>query len=272
MDDEAEPLADLGQDRLAVLGLGRRRLLVADRAEKQGRREVGHRVDRDGDRRGQDLDEEAADPEGHELGGGPARGEGAVRVDEALALDDRRQVGVVGGIEEGRQDRRQSGHDEQLRERQDAEREGDRHRPEQDGPSEVGPDEDRPPPQPIDPGAGDEPEDERRAEVEPAQDRDLDRARPEHEDRDQRQRDPGDERPEDRDASPPTRRGRTPSCARAGTRTDCARSRSIGRPTRVRQDHRPAASRGRLRYTPPCSVRQNSRTTRDGARRSGPPP
>ena len=196
-DGQADP--DLGQDGFAVLGFGRRRLGLADRPEQDRRHEVGHRVDGDGDRRREDLDEEPADPEGHELGGGSARGEGAVRVDQALALDDRRQVGVVGGIEERRQDRGQPGDHQELRERQDAERERDRHGTEQDRPTEVRPDEDRPSPQPVDPGAGDEPEDERRTEVEAAQDRDLDRARAEHEDGHQRQRDPGDERAEDRD-------------------------------------------------------------------------
>jgi len=48
---------------------------------------------------------------------------------------------------------------------------------------------------------GDEPEEERHAEVEAAQDGDLDRTGAEHEDRDQRQRDPRDERAEDRDRS-----------------------------------------------------------------------
>ena len=71
------------------------------------RGDVAHRVDGDRDRRGQELDEEAADPEGGELRGRAAGGEGRVGVDQSLALDDRRQVGVVGGVEERRQDRRQ---------------------------------------------------------------------------------------------------------------------------------------------------------------------
>ena len=150
----------------------------ADRAEQQRRGEERDGVDGDGDRRGQDLDEEAADAEGHELGGGAARRQRAVRLDQPLALDDRRQVGVVGGVEERRQDRRPA------RTRRGAagsvrtpSANATGIEPSSDRPPEVGPDEDRPAPQPVDPGAGDEPEDERRAEVEAAQDGDLERAR-----------------------------------------------------------------------------------------------
>ena len=104
--DEAEPDPDLGQDRLAVLGLRRWRLLHGpDRPEQQRGRQVGERVDRDRDRGRQQLDEEAADAEGHELRRRAARREGAVRVDQAVPGHDRRQIGVVGGVEEGGQDR-----------------------------------------------------------------------------------------------------------------------------------------------------------------------
>ena len=82
------------------------RLLTPDAPEQHGRREERDGVDGDGDRRGQDLDEEAADAEGQELRRRSARGEGAVGIDELVALDDRRQVGVVGGVEERREEGR----------------------------------------------------------------------------------------------------------------------------------------------------------------------
>ena len=109
-----------------------------------------------------DLDEEAADPEGDELRRRAARGQGAVGLDQPLALDDRRQVGVVGGVEEA-----SSGPPPapvttsscgKLSTPSD---ERDRDRAEQHGPPEVGPDQDRPSPQAVDPRARDEPEDQR---------------------------------------------------------------------------------------------------------------
>ena len=187
------------EDRLAVLGRWRRRLLAPDGTEQHRRNEEAERIEQDRDRCGQELDEEAADPERHELGRRPARGQRGIGVDQAIALDDRRQVGVVGRVEEGRQDRRQAGHDQELPVGQDAEREGDGGRAKQRGSPEVRPDEDRPPAKPVDPRAGDEPEEEGRHEVQAAQDGDLDGAGAEHQDGRERQRDPGDERAEDRD-------------------------------------------------------------------------
>ena len=48
-------------------------------------------------------------PEPDELGDGAARRERAVRLDQPLALDDRRQVGAIGRVEERRQDGGQRG-------------------------------------------------------------------------------------------------------------------------------------------------------------------
>ena len=86
--------------------------------QQHRRHDVAHRVDGDRDRGGQELDQEAADPEGGELGGRAARRECPVGIDQLLPLDDRRQVGVVGGVEERGQDRGQPRHDQQLHEGQ----------------------------------------------------------------------------------------------------------------------------------------------------------
>ena len=181
-----------------------------------------------------------------------------------------RQVGVVGGVEERRQDRREPGHDQQLREGQDPEREGDGHGPEQDRPPEIGPDEHRPPAQPIHPRAGHEPEDERRAELQRAQERDLDRPGAQHEDRRQRQGDPRDERPEDRDRRGGPDADERPGCARGWSRRDCARRAEHTRA--VRRPRRPGPSSGprfetTLRYTPPARCVR----TRAPARLGSPP-
>ena len=159
------------------------------------------RVERDRDRGGQDLDEEAADAERGELGHRPGGRQGAVRRDKLLARDDRRQVGVVGDVEERGQDRRQGGDDQQLRERQEPPKAnatgigrssaarprsaqimtGRRRRRSTHAPAT-------------------RPNDERRrSSSSAAQERDVDRPGAEHEDGHERQRDPGDEDAEDRD-------------------------------------------------------------------------
>ena len=94
---------------------------------------------------------------------------------EALPFDDRRQVGVVGRVEERGQDRRQRGHEEHVPERQDAGHERDGDGGEQDRPAEVRPDEDRAPPEPVHPCTGDEPDDEARPDLEATEDGNLER-------------------------------------------------------------------------------------------------
>ena len=125
----------------------------------------------------QGLHQEAADPERHEFRGRPTGRQRRVGLDQPVALDDRRQVGVVGRVEERREDRGQPGHDQQLPEGQDAERERERDRTQERRPPQVRPDEHGPSPQPVHPRARDEPEDERGDEIEAAQDRDLDARR-----------------------------------------------------------------------------------------------
>ena len=100
------PVADLVEDRHPVGGRGRLGLLPPDRAEEDRRDEERDGVDRDRDRA----------PTGAGPGSrryrrrrirrpSPMRRQRAVGLDQLFALDDRRQVGVVGGVEERRQDR-----------------------------------------------------------------------------------------------------------------------------------------------------------------------
>ena len=101
--DHPQTVADLVEDRLAF-GVGRwRRFGRADRQQEDGGDQVGDRVDDDRDRAGQELDEEARDAEPGELRNRAAGGQGAVRLDQPLSLHDRREVRVVGGVEERRQ-------------------------------------------------------------------------------------------------------------------------------------------------------------------------
>ena len=108
---QPKSLADLVEHGLAILARRRRRLHVPDRQQQHRRDQVRDRVDDDGDRPGEELDEDAADAEARELGHGTARRERAVRLEQALPLDDRRQVGVVRGVEERREHGRERGDD-----------------------------------------------------------------------------------------------------------------------------------------------------------------
>ncbi len=166
---QPQPVADLVEDA----GPGRAsrgfRLVPADAADEDRRDEERQRVQRDGDRRGQELDQPAADPEADELGGGAAAGQGRVRLHEPLTTDDRRQERPIGGVEERREDRGPEGDGDEVAERQRVEDEGDRDRAQQRGPSDIGPDEDRPASQAVDPDAGDEAHREPRDELGGAQ-------------------------------------------------------------------------------------------------------
>ena len=108
VDDEPEAVADLVEHRLAVRGRRRRRLGSPDRPEQDGRdherdgvdersrsvRSAAGRGTRDAERR------RTRPPE-------PLAARALLASTSSLALDDRRQVGVVGGVEERRQDRGQ---------------------------------------------------------------------------------------------------------------------------------------------------------------------
>ena len=160
-----------------LLGWQGWRLGGPDAAQEHRRDDERDRVDCDRDRRGQDLDEPAADTEPDELRRGAAASQRRVRVDEPLATDDGRQEGAVGGVEERRQDRGTEGNKHQLDERQGVQGEGERDRGQQGGPAQIGPDHDRPPPEPVDPGPCDQPEGKSGDELGGPQDRDLARAR-----------------------------------------------------------------------------------------------
>ena len=138
-------------------------------------------------------------PKSAELGCRAGCSQGAVRLDESLALDDGRQIGVVGGIEERREDRRAERDGDELEQAQPTADIGDRDRGQEGSPAEVGPDEDGSATEPVDPRPSDEPEHECRTEVDGPDEGDLEGTGIEEQDRDERQRHPGDERPEDRD-------------------------------------------------------------------------
>jgi hypothetical protein len=82
-------------------------------------------------------------PNGHELGSRAACRQRGVRVDQPFALDDGGQVGVDRRVEERGQDGRQTRDQQELPVGQDAQREGDGDRAEQDRTPEIRPDQHR---------------------------------------------------------------------------------------------------------------------------------
>ena len=197
----------------------RRRLLAADRAEEDGRARNDSASTAIAIGAVSTWTRKPLIPKAMNSAAEPLAARRRVGRDQLVALDDRRQVGVVGRVEERRQDRGQAGHDQELPERQDARartatgiepsraarprsaeiRTGRRRSRSTQAPAT------RP-----NSSAGDE--------LEAAQDRDLDRARAEDEDRRERQRGPRDERAEDRDRRGASRPGRRPGCARSSRR------------------------------------------------------
>ena len=151
---EPQPVADLVEHRLSLGAWRWRRLGPPDGQQQNGRDQVGDRVDDDRDRAGQQLDEETADTEPGELGDRAARRQRAVRLDQTLALDDGRQIGVVRRVEERGQHRGQARDHDELPQGERPEHERDRDRAKQDRPPQIRPDEHGPPPQPVHPRAG----------------------------------------------------------------------------------------------------------------------
>ncbi len=176
---EAEPRADRASDPgpravRARMGLGR-----ADRQHGQRRAERGDRPDAERRRRAEELHEHAAEGWTGGLGSRLARAERAVARQEVLARHDRREERLVGHDEEERGDPGQEGDEVELGEVEPPEcrRRGDRR--EHPRPREVGPEEQGPPPAPVDQGPGEEAEEERRGRLGGGQQADLDRRRPE---------------------------------------------------------------------------------------------
>jgi len=107
--------------------------------------------DRDG--RPQQLNQEPAQRRAGKLGSGPAGFQLGVAFDQFIPLHQRRQVRLVGDIEEDRADTGQERGDIQLPQVQHVQRPGERDRPEDRCSAEVTRDQDRPTAEPVHPYA-----------------------------------------------------------------------------------------------------------------------
>ncbi len=165
----------------------RPRLGPPDEEHEQRGSQVAERVHEDRDRRTQPLDEEAGDGRAHEPRARPADLELRIALDEILAADERRQVALVGDVEEDREAPGDEPDDVELPDRERAEHVRDRDGSEGHRASEVARDEDGPAAETVHPDPGRQPEEDEREELERAEEGDLERGRVEQDDRRERQ-------------------------------------------------------------------------------------
>ena len=168
----------------------------ADDADEQGRPDEARRVDEDRVRGGRQADDHAAESRPADLRSRAADLELRVAVDQLLPVDERREIGLVRDVEEDGQRADGEADGIELPDRQCAEPVRQRHRRERRRANEVGEDEDRLAPQPVDPDARREREEQEGQEVDGVQGGDLERARVQDDDRRERDREGRHLRPE----------------------------------------------------------------------------
>ena len=153
--DVAQSLGDLGAGAAPVSArlLGSRLGLLDEEDGQAGHGEAG-RVDQDGERRTDQLDQPTGQARPGHLGGRLAGGQLAVAVGELVSLDQHRQVRLVGHVEEHRQHAGHEGHQVELAEGQATELVGDRDREQGHEPAGIGHHQHRSLGQAVDPDAG----------------------------------------------------------------------------------------------------------------------
>ena len=175
------------------------RLLSPDREEEDGGESKADRIEQHRDGRAESTDDGAGRARTGELRRGTADLELRVPVDELVALDERRQVRLVRDVEEDGADPDQEGDDVQMAEGERVEEVGERNRAEQRRPAEVADDEDRLPPEPVDPHASRKREEDERQELDDEERGDGEGARVEKDDGNEGERELRELRAEDAD-------------------------------------------------------------------------
>ena len=160
---------------LALGGIVRDRsgLTATNETDEERGSKVAQRVEGDRERRADELDEEAGDGRPGDRRGRARELELRVALDQLVALDDARQVRLVGDVEEDLERARQEGDNVDLDEREPVAEEGDRDGCQERRARDVGTDEDRPAPHPIDPHARRQREEDPRQEADDAEDAEL---------------------------------------------------------------------------------------------------
>ena len=148
---------------------------LSDPREEQrgdGKRE---RVDRHRQRGPQEVDQEATETRSNEPGARPAQLELAVPVDEVITADQRRQVGLVGNVEEDGEHADGEANEHEVGEGEHVAEVGDGDRGDQECATEIAADEDRTSREAVDDDARNESDEQEGEEVGEIQDRDLER-------------------------------------------------------------------------------------------------
>ena len=114
-----------------------RRFRTPDPCQEQGRHEVAERVDDHRERRPEEADQDPRHARPQDLRRAARDLQLRVAVDELVALDDARQVALVGHVEEHGQDAGDEADDVQLPDRQGIEVERHRDRRDRHRPAEV---------------------------------------------------------------------------------------------------------------------------------------
>jgi hypothetical protein len=133
-----------------------RRLRRSDAGERQGRQQIGGRVHRHGDGRGQPLKQQARQRRTGHLGHGLGGADPGVGVDDQGLADQARQVGMIGDVEEHACGAHQGRGGIDLHHAEQPQPGGDRQGDEDRRASEVGSDQDRAPRRVVDEVAGGE--------------------------------------------------------------------------------------------------------------------
>ncbi len=158
--DELEALDDLMAHRHRCSSRRAGWLRTPDQEQRDRRYDKGNGIDKDRQGRPDHLDESAREAGTADLGKRGARGQLAVALDHPIDADERRNIGRIGRIEEGAEAALEEDDQVQLLDPQDARNVGHGDREQHDRPDRIGPDQQRPSQQAVDPGTGDEPDEQ----------------------------------------------------------------------------------------------------------------
>ena len=162
-EDEPKPLGDV-VSQLGVPGLGNLELWLrsTDRRNGAGGDEKADRIDQDRGGAAYGLDQAAGNARPRDRGDLRAARELCVPLDQVFAPDERRQIRLVGDVEEHGEDAAHQSDDEELRQRQPPGYIGDGHGTDGDDPPQVGGDHDPAAAGAVYPDTGGQPHDEER--------------------------------------------------------------------------------------------------------------
>ena len=175
---------------------GLRRLGLADPEDEQRRAEEADGVEDDRNGRAQQVDEDARQDPDRRAARRAADLQLRVPLDELVPVDERRQIRLVGNVEEDGRDPDEEAHCKELPDRQRIECVRDRDRDQEPRARKISEDENRTTRQTIDPHSRRQADEDEREKLDDVQGRDLEHRRVQHDHRGERQRERAELRPE----------------------------------------------------------------------------